>query len=82
LSRVDYTQRAKSIESKNFEWLASEFLMGEHSAISGQQSCHFNVANFQETGKITGNFFSRARKAAWIAGFRDLNAQKQGINRE
>ena len=34
------------------------------------------------TGKITGNFFSRSRKAAWIAGFREGHAQEQGINRE
>jgi hypothetical protein len=34
------------------------------------------------TGKITGNFFWRAQKAAWIAGFREGHASKQGINRE
>jgi hypothetical protein len=38
--------------------------------------------NFRITGKITGKFFARARKLAWIAGFSKSNAQKQRINRE
>jgi hypothetical protein len=48
-------------------------------------STHFSAgfdSNFAITGKKTGNLFSEARKAAWIARFRDFNAPEQGINRE
>jgi hypothetical protein len=40
------------------------------------------VRIFPITGKITGNFFRGSGKAAWIAGFLEGHAQKQGINRE
>jgi len=40
------------------------------------------LTNSLVTGKITGKFFLASRKAAWIAGFRNFNVQKQGINRE
>ena len=42
----------------------------------------FELLNSLVTGKITGNYFCLARKAPWIAGFVNVNAQKQGINRE
>src|SRR5262249_49645782 len=49
---------------------------GSHSAFSSE------LSNSLRTGKITGNFFSRSRKAGWIAGFCERCVQEQGINRE
>jgi len=62
LNRVDYTQSTKSIWSKNFEWLESEFLM---RAFSNQ----FPLRKFPITGKITGNFFSPLKKNRMDCGF-------------